>query len=116
MAHGYSAVATNEAVRAIMMADPLKTLTGHPNTENVDHIEEQMEQICASVRTTAWGVRHGCLTLALSNTALSTATKVTVTDSALRKPDKINAAIMEDTSNFYQLTLKADQDTLWMEW
>ena len=35
--------------------------------------------------------------------------------SALRKPEKINAVIKEDTSNFDQLTLKADQDMLWTE-
>ena len=42
MAHGASAEATNECVRAIMMAKSLKTLPGHPNTENVDHLEEQI--------------------------------------------------------------------------
>ena len=52
-----------------------------------------MEKFCASVRTTAWNVHLGYLALALSETALSTATKGTVTDSALRKPEKINAAI-----------------------
>ena len=41
-----------------------------------------------------------------------TATKVTAPDIALRKLDKINAAIREDSPSFYQLTLKADQDTL----
>ena len=112
MANGASAEATNESVRAIMMEISLKNLIGHPNTENVDHLEEQMEKNCFSVRTTAWGGCHGCLTLTLSNTALSTATKVTVPDIVLRKPDKINAAIREDSSYFYQLTLKADQDTL----
>ena len=116
MAHGASAASINEAVRAIMMAKPPDTLTGHPNTENVDHLEKQMENFCASVRTTAWGVLHGCLALYLSDYDLSTDAKGTVTVSALRKPDKINSAINEDTSNFDQLSLKADQDTLWMEW
>ena len=51
-----------------------------------------------------------------SNNALSKATRGTVTDSALRKPERINVAIKQDTSNFDQLTLKADQDTLWTEW
>ena len=65
MAHGASSADINEAVRAIMMKKPLNTLNGHPNTENVDHLEEQMAKHCASVRTTAWGGRHGCLDLAL---------------------------------------------------
>ena len=113
MSHRASAAAINKAVRAIMMEKPLDTLTGHPNTENVDHLEKQMKFFCASVRTTAWGVLHGCLTLYLSDSDLSTDAKGTVTVSALRKPDKINSAINEDTSNFDQLSLKADQDTLW---
>ena len=57
MAHGASTMAINKAVRTIIMAKPLDTLTRHPNTENVDHLEEEMAKICASVRTTAWG---GC--------------------------------------------------------
>ena len=42
MAHGAYAMAINEAVRAIIMAKPLDTLTRHPNTENVDQLEEKM--------------------------------------------------------------------------
>ena len=42
MAHGASTVATNKAVRTIIMAKPLDTLTRHPNMENVEHLEEQM--------------------------------------------------------------------------
>ena len=88
MTHRASATAINEAVHAIMMAKPLDTLTGHPNTENVDRLEEKMAKKCASVRTTAWGGFHGCLSLELSDPALSTSTKGTVTVSALRKPEK----------------------------
>ena len=36
--------------------------------------------------------------------------------SALRKLYKINSAIKEDNSDFEQLALKADQDTIWTEW
>ena len=43
MAHGVSTLATNKTVHAIMMAKPLDTPTGHPNLENVDHLEEQIE-------------------------------------------------------------------------
>ena len=88
MFHRASSAAINEAVRAIMREKPLNTLNGYPNTENVDHFQEQMAKHCASVSTTRWGGHHGCLYLALRDNALSTATKGTVTDSALRKPEK----------------------------
>ena len=116
MSHGASAAAINEDVRAIMIAKPLDTLTGHPNTENVDHLEEKMAKNCAYVRTTVWGGQYGCLASALSKNNLYTITKGTVLDSALCKLDKINAANRENTSNFDQIALKADQDKLWTEW
>ena len=42
MAYGASAAAINEAMRAIIIAKTLDTLTGHSRTENVEHLEEQM--------------------------------------------------------------------------
>ena len=100
MAHGACAAAISEAMRAIIMAKPLDTLTGRPNMVNDDQLEEQMENFCASVYTTAWGSRHGCLALALNDNALYKSTKDTVTNSALRKPVKINKSIKEDTSDW----------------
>ena len=100
MSHGACAAAISEAMRAIIMAKPLDTLTGRPNMVNDDQLEEQMEKFCASVYTTAWGSRHGCLALALNDNALYKSTKDTVTNSALRKPVKINKSIKEDTSDW----------------
>ena len=89
MYHRASSADINEAVRAIMMEKPLNTLNGYPNTENVDQFEEKFAKHCASVRTTGWGSRHGCLYLALRGNSLSTATKGTVTDIYLRKPETL---------------------------
>ena len=61
MAHGSSAAAIAETVRAIMRARNVDHLHGHPNTENVNHLEEQLAKSCAAVRTTAWRGQHVCL-------------------------------------------------------
>jgi hypothetical protein len=116
MAHGSSASAIAEAVRAIMMAKIVDHLHGHPNTEKVDHLEDQLAKACAAVRTTAWKGQHGCLPLALSDAALNRATKGVITSSDLPLPDRINKNITESTSTFEQLSLKVDQDVLWIEW
>ena len=45
MDHGSSAAAIAEAVCAIMMAKIVDHLQGHPNTKNVNHLEEQLGKI-----------------------------------------------------------------------
>ena len=69
-----------------------------------------------AIRTTAWGGRHGCLPLALPDSAISHATGGALTNCNLSDTNKVNSAIKEYTSAFDQLALKSDQDILWAEW
>ena len=87
MSHGSSAAAISKAVRAIMMAKIVNPLHVHPNTKNVDHLEDQLAKACATVHTTAWKGQHGCLPLALSDSALTCTTNGAITSSDPSLPD-----------------------------
>ena len=100
MSHGSSTAAIAEAVRSIMMAENMEHLHGHPNTKNINHIEEQLAKACGAVRTTSWKVQHVCLPIALSDSALARATNVMLTSSDLPLPYKINKEINDITSAF----------------
>ena len=90
MDHGSSAAAIAEAVCAIMMAKIVDHLQGHPNTKNVNHLEEQLVKSCVAVYTTTWRGQHGCLPIALSDSTLARATNGVLTSRNLPLPDQIN--------------------------
>ena len=74
MAHGSSATAIAEAVRAIMMAKNVDHLYGHSNTKNFDRLKEQLAKACATVCATTWRGQHVGLPLALSKFSLARTT------------------------------------------
>ena len=58
MPHGSSAAAIAESVGNIMMVKNVDHLHGHPNTKDVDHLEEKLAKACAAVHTTACRGQH----------------------------------------------------------
>jgi hypothetical protein len=46
-------------VNLIMAAKPLNIIVGQPTTKSMDWMMEQMAQMVAPVKTTAWGGLHG---------------------------------------------------------
>ncbi len=66
-------------VNLIMSAKPLDTIVGQPTTEAMDRMTEQMAQMVARVKTTAWGGLHGSLALVLDDTDYATITRNAVT-------------------------------------
>ena len=100
MAHGSSTAAIVKAVRSIMMEIYIDHLHCHPNTKNVNHIEEKLAKACGAVHTTSWKVQHVCLPLALSDSALARATNYMLTSSDLPLPYKINKEVNDITSAF----------------
>ncbi len=74
-----------------MLAKPLNIIFGQPTTESMDRMMEQIAQMVAPVKTTAWGGLHGSLALVLDDTDYTTVTKNIVTLAApLSKPTTIN--------------------------
>ena len=115
MARGATAAAIAEAVRSVIMAKTMDHLHGHPETENVDHLESKIVKDCAAIRATAWGGHHICLPLSFPDAALSRVIVGALANCNLSDPRKVNNAIKPETPTFDQLALKADQDILWIE-
>jgi hypothetical protein len=57
---------THQMVSLIMSAKPLDVIVGQPTTESMNKMMEQMAQMVAPIKTTAWGSRHGLLALPYS--------------------------------------------------
>eukprot|EP00804_Cyclotella_cryptica_P030012 CCRYP_013457-RA/>CCRYP_013457-RA protein AED:0.47 eAED:0.47 QI:0/0/0/1/0/0/3/0/169 len=74
-----SSPTTNEAtvykaVRAIVTPLPLDKIVGQPTTSTVNHLQQQIAKIAATVKTTRWGGRHGHLALVLTDAEYRTVT------------------------------------------
>ena len=79
----------HQTVALIMSAKLLDVIVGQPTTKSMDRMMEQMAQMVAPVKSTAWGSLHGSLALVLDNADYATVTKNIVTLSALlSKPTK----------------------------
>ncbi len=77
-----------------MAAKPLDVIVGQPTTETMNKMVEQMAQMVAPVKTTAWRGCHGSLALVLDNTDYSIITKVRITSTKpVTQPDTINKGI-----------------------
>ena len=95
----YTSVAgssVHQTVSLIMSAKPLDVIVGQPTTESMNKMTEQMAQMVAPVKSTAWGDLHGSLALILNDADYAMVTKNIVTLLApLNKPTTINPRINE---------------------
>jgi hypothetical protein len=81
----------HQTVSLIMVA---KLIVGQPTTETMNKMVEQMIQMVAPVKFTAWAGRHGSLALVLDDTDYSSITKVRITSTKLViQPEAINKSI-----------------------
>ncbi len=110
LAVGLSVHAT---VNLIMVGKPLNTIVGQPTTKSMDRMMEQMAQMVAPVKTTAWGGLHGSLALVLNNVHYATVTggAVTSTDRLVQTLG-VNPAIEDNTPQCKLLCLQADTKNL----
>ncbi len=85
-------------VNLIMASKPLDTIVGKPMTKSMDRMMEQMVQMVAPMKTTAWGRLHGLLALVLYDIDYATITRRVVTLTArLVQPPLVNPAIKDNT-------------------
>jgi hypothetical protein len=109
-ARGSSVHAT---VNLIMETKPLDTIAGQPTTKSMDWMTEQMAQMVAPVKTTAWGGLHGSCALVLNDVDYTTVKRRTVTLTArLIQPPAVNPAIKDNTPQCKLLRLQADTKNL----
>jgi hypothetical protein len=106
----------NQMVTLIMAAKPLEVIVVQPTTKFMDRMMEQMVQMVALVKTTAWGSLHGSLALVLDDADYATVTKNIVTSlTPLIKPTTINPKINKQSNPYEILTLQEEMKTLQKE-
>ena len=91
----------------LMSTKPLDVIVGQPTTKTINWMMEQMAQMVAPVKTTAWGGLHGSLALILDDLEYALIMKnVIKTVDALIKPVSINPKINDKPSPYRILTLQ----------
>jgi hypothetical protein len=106
----------HQTVALIILANPLNIIIGQPTTESMDRMTEQMAQMIAPIKTTAWDGLHGSLAFVLDNADYATVTKNI--DTLLAPPSKltrINPKINELSNPYAILTLQEEMRTLLKE-
>ncbi len=100
-------------VNLIMAAKPLNTIVGQPTTKSMHQMMEQMAQIVAPIKTTAWGGFHGSLALVLDKVDYATITHQAVKlTNRLAQPPAVNPAIKDDTPQRKLLHLQVETKDL----
>ena len=99
-----------------MAAKPLDVIVGQPTTETMNKMVEQMAQMVALVKTTAWGGRHGSLALVLNDADYSSITKAKITSTTpVNQPDTINKSITATSTPLEILTFQEEMKKLQKE-
>ncbi len=99
-----------------MAAKPLDVIVRQPTTETMNKMVEQMAQMVAPVKTTAWGGRHGSLALVLDDTDYSSITKAGITSTKpVTQPDTISKGIMATSTPLEILTFQEEMKKLQKE-
>jgi hypothetical protein len=106
----------HQTVSLIMVAKPLNVIIGQPTTETMNKMVEQMAQMVAPIKTTAWGGCHGSLTHVLNDADYSSIIKVHVTSTTpVTQPDAINKGIMATSTPLEILTFQEETKKLQKE-
>jgi hypothetical protein len=96
-----------------MSAKPLDIIVGQPTTESMDRMTEQMAQMVAPVKTTAWGGLHGSLALVLDDTDYAIVTRGVVTaTNRVDQPPAVHPNIDDQTTQRELLRLQAETKKL----
>ena len=99
-----------------MLDKPLNFIVGQPTTETMNKMVEQITQMVAPDKTTAWGRCHGSLALILDNVDYSSITKGNIVSTKpVTQPDTINKGIMLTSTPLKILTLQEDTKKLQKE-
>jgi hypothetical protein len=111
-----SGSSVHQTVSLLMSTKPLDVIVGQPTTKTMNRMMEQMAQMGAPVKTTAWGGLHGLLALVFDDAEYALITKhVIKMADALIKPVSINPKINDTSSSDEILTLQDKWKTLQKE-
>ncbi len=99
-----------------MAIKPLDIIVGHLTTDTMNKMVEQMDQMVAPVKTTAWGGNHGSLALVLDDADYSSITKAKITSTKpVTQPDAIIKGIMTTSTPLEILTFQEETKKLQKE-
>ncbi len=99
-----------------MAAKPLNVIVRQPTTETMNKMVEQMAQMVAPVKITAWGGCHRSLALVLDNMDYSSITKACITSTKpVTQPDAINKGIAATSTPLKILTFQQEMKKLQKE-
>ena len=102
-----SGLSVHQTVSLLMSTKLLDVIVRQPTTKTMNRMMEQMAQMVAPVKTTAWGGLHGSLALVLDDPEYALITKIVIkTADALIKPVSINPKIDDKSSPYKILTLQ----------
>ncbi len=105
-----------QTVSLIMVTKPLDIIIEQPTTETMNKTVEQMAQMVAPVKTTAWGGCHGSLVLVLNNADYSSFTKARITSTTpVTQPAAINKGITATSTPLKILTFQEETKKLQKE-
>jgi hypothetical protein len=106
----------HQTVALIMLAKPLYVIFGQPTAKSMDRMTEQMAQMVAPVKTTAWDGLHGSLALVFYDKDYATVTKNIVTlATPLSKPTTISPKINKLSNPYKILPLQEKMKTFMKE-
>ncbi len=106
----------HQMMSLIMAAKPLDVIIGQLTTETMNKMVEQMAQMVAPIKTTAWGGCHGSLVLVLNNADNSSITKARATSTMpVTQLDTINKGIMVTSTPLKILTFQEETNKLQKE-
>ncbi len=106
----------HQTVSFIMVAKPLDIIIRQPTTETMNKMVEQMAQMVAPVKTTAWGGCHGSLALVLDDADYSSITKACDTSTTpVTQLDAINKGITATSIPLKILTFQEETKKLQKE-
>jgi hypothetical protein len=106
----------HQTMSLIMTAKPLNVIIGQPTTETMNKMVEQMAQMVAPVKTTAWGGCLGSLALVLNDADYSSITKARITPTTpVTQPDAINNGITATSTPLEILTFQEETKKLQKE-
>jgi hypothetical protein len=107
----YSATgwSVHQTVALTISTKPLNAIVGQPTTKFMGRMTEQMAQMVAPVKTTAWGALHGSLAHVIDDADYAMVTKNIITSLVpLNKPTTINLRITKQSNRYEILTLQEE--------
>ena len=89
----------NDWVKGIMQGKFFDRIHGQPITKTTNTMDSQMDKVCAATPTTAWGGKHGCLTMVLTDAPYQLATNTQISTDKVGEAAPISQALTSTSTS-----------------